>query len=131
MSQDRDENLRLATGALDNTAFEDVPVVQFTKNLNYTTFEAEHGVDGADLVFHFFPSKEYPKWPTGFAQALEATAMAYFNVGQPTLTAAFTEEMNSWWLRARGFADVGDPAYRAAKLYDALDAAIEARSQRG
>ncbi len=107
--------------------FPDVPVLQFTRCTDYNTFTAEWAVRDKDLVFHFFTTKEQPRWSVFFAPSLDKVAQSFFNAGSERLMAVFTDEVNSWMLLARGFAVVGNPAARAEKFFAELDAELDRR----
>ena len=105
------------------------PVLVWTKDTTPATFSAEYAIDPVnnDLIYHFYPPLGGIKtmvWKVDFAVALEAVAIAKFGCTAPRLTAAYTEEMNSWWMRARGFADVGDPILRSQAFFQTLDDAF-------
>jgi hypothetical protein len=90
-------------------------------------FRAEHAIIGKDLVYHFYVvEQEDPEaldswFRNTFAAALDAVAQEYFQAGQPRLQAKYTQEMQSWWLRARGFGDGVDPEARVRGLYQKLE----------
>lgn len=105
-----------------------VDPMKFIENDAYTTFRAEHAIDGNDLVFHFFRHRGLPDkfWKDeGFPQALSDTAMAVFQATYPRLKATYTSEVDSWWMRASGFAVVGLPEERIERFYEKLDEALE------
>ena len=102
------------------------PVLQWVKDTTPGSFTAEYTIDAVnnDIVYHFYPPQAgIPTnlWKVHFAKCLEEVATAKFGVGAPRLRAAYTEELSSWWMRASGFADVGDPALRSQALFQALD----------
>lgn len=102
--------------------------VQFTPHAEYTTYRAEWAVDGADLVFHFFPTEENNSrvyWTEHFPAVLERVAQEVFDATWPRLKAAYTPELVSYWLRAYGFASLGDPEARVRALFSALDSALD------
>ena len=111
--------------ALNGLELDGVPVIKFTPCEEYTTFRAEYAIVDDALVFHFFVTAEHPQWPSYFPDVLSTVAQDYFNATYPRLTAAFTRELNSWWFRANGFAEIGDPHLRAMRFYARLDAALE------
>jgi len=109
----------------------DIPVlvIHFEKVNEYTTFAAEHGVDGKDLIFHFFKTEENNSrdyWRRVFLIVHQFVAMRVFYSRFPRQRAAFTYELDSWWLRAFGFADIGDPPARVKYFLEQLDQALEA-----
>jgi hypothetical protein len=94
-------------------------VVQFTKVEEYTSFLAEYADVDGNFIIHFFPPKEAyssssgsPKvsqefilwWQRKFPEILSPAAEGYFKATRPTLTAQYIPEMQSWWMRAGGFA---------------------------
>ena len=106
-----------------------VPTLSFTKNTDFTTFVAEYAFDGDDIVYHFFRPEERKGddayWKELFPNTLSSVAMSNFNATFPRLKAAYTSEVDSWWLRASGFANVGDPAARSERFFAQLDKAID------
>lgn len=101
-----------------------VPTLHFTKDLTPATFVAEYTFDGNDIVYHFYPPQggmvtDY--WKNLFAKSLERVAVSHFDAGPSRLRAAYTDELASWWLRASGFAVVGDPDLMSKKLFEKLD----------
>lgn len=113
-----------------------VAAIQFTPVNTHTTFRAEWGVDGNDIVFHFFLPPELENassaavqkyWENDFPHALDAVAREYFKADFPRLKAARVKEydIDSWWLRANGFADTIDAAGRCRLFFDKLDAALD------
>ena len=118
-----------ATSLLSTQGEQGVSALQFIKNLMYTTFLVEHAFDGEDIVFHFFRTKENPTdkyWKTDFPNVLSDVAQDVFQASYPRLKAAWTEEQDSWWMRANGFASVGMPEERIHHFYEKLDQALEA-----
>jgi hypothetical protein len=87
----------------------------------YTYFTARHGVVAGDLVIQFFLPKvavEAAKkgdatsqrkwesfWLETFRDQLSPVAKSYFHAEYPHLVAKYTEEVASWWFRARGYGD--------------------------
>lgn len=115
-----------------------VAALRFTEVNDYTTFRAEFAIDGDDLVFHFFLPPEFSSlsgpviaqrvdryWKDGFPRALDGTARDFFKADFPTLKAAYTTELNSWWLRANGFGNNVDPEARCRLFIQKLDAALD------
>lgn len=111
-----------------------VKPLDFKKVQDYTTFDAEYAFDRNDIVFHFFPphanevTRQY--WLSQFPAVLDKFAQKFWEVEYPRLMAAYTEELNSWWLRAFGFGNQGDPEARALKFIEQLDAELENINQR-
>jgi hypothetical protein len=127
------------------------PAVEFTKDVSKTTFSVEYGLRGPDLVFHFFLPPEllgakgkltedeaaslasralsqpsvYQYWVQHFAAVLDPTARSYFQADSPRLTAAYTQEVSSWWLRAKSFDHLLDVPGFAAGFFQALDDALD------
>jgi hypothetical protein len=113
----------------------DLPVqtLHFHKVDGYTTFSAEFAFEDNDIVFHFFQTAESRQggeryWKEAFPAELEKVAMGFFAAGPPRLQATYVEdfELDSWWLRAFGFADVLDPDARARRFLALLDGALDA-----
>lgn len=111
--------------------------LQFVKVEDYTTFVAEYAIEGHDLVFHFFlppeliaqPGKLTSQyWKEIFPMVLEPIVFEIFKVQPPRVQAAYVSELdlNSWWLRAYGFADLLDPDALCSKFFERLDSALEA-----
>ena len=114
-----------------------VPLLQFKKVTDYTTFTAEYAFDGRDIVFHFFlpPEMEGKKndtyWLQVFPATLDPVVREAFRAGPPQLQAAYVNDfgINSWWLRAYGFAGFArllDPDLVCQSFLASLDAALEA-----
>lgn len=108
-----------------------LPVLEFTKVDDYTTFNAEYAIDDQDLVFHFFVPESQQRnpsyWANTFPIALEAAAMETFKEGGPRVQASYIEdfELNSWWLKAKGFASVPDPQALITRFLDSLDSKLD------
>jgi hypothetical protein len=107
------------TGLLQAEPDLGIRVPTFTSR-RHERFVVEFAIIDSDLVFHFKlpPDKEAQLlesnfWRQTFPEVLSALAQAYFKATYPRLKAAYTEEVNSWWMRAYGFADVPDPIGRA------------------
>lgn len=115
--------------------------LEFTHCHDYTTFSAQHAFKGADLVFHFYRTSHCPEeqyWIDTFPEALDEVARLHYG-DFPRVRAALTRIPNertgeflvdSWWLEARGFSDVGLPLKKIEAFYEALDAALEKRISR-
>jgi hypothetical protein len=106
----------------------------FSDVTEYTTFRAELAVTEGDLVFHFYPTPaahalKQPTplqyWTELFPECLDRVARQYFNADESRLSAAYTEEMASWWLRGFGFGHVLEPQKFAYGFLAALDAALD------
>ncbi len=121
---------------LDEMPAAEAPIVKFTPVNGYTTFRAEYAFEDGDIVFHFFVSDEIhylPKkevlqyWTESFPEALEQIAPAIFkDKGRLQATYISDYGLNSWWLRAGGFASVVDPTALCEKFFDALDSCLDA-----
>lgn len=120
-----------ATNLLSTQSDQGVQPLQFTKDESYTTFRAEHAFEDDDIVFHFFNTKEHEDdrkyWKDTFPTALSDVAQEVFKAGYPRLKAAWTEEVESWWLRCTGFANEGLPEERIKRFYKELDQSLDAR----
>lgn len=119
----------------------DSAVVQFTKVDRYTGFTAEYAWKDGDLVMHFFlppeasaptssphhaPKKMWLKWWTEtFAKCLDEAARKYFNADYPRLEARYTEELESWWFRAKGYSHVLDGDAFALQFLKELDRCVD------
>jgi hypothetical protein len=103
--------------------------LQFVQVTDYTTFRAEYALDGDDFVLHFFKTPEHAKdvnyWLKGFPVALDAVAREHFQANQPRLVAAYTEEMESWWMRAHNYANVIDKDGYIRRFLDKLDQTLD------
>lgn len=130
----------LATAILSNVSVSGdgaVEEMQFIKVSTYTTFEAEYAIDDNDIVFHFFlppelanqsRSKNIKKyWLETFPQKLEPVVYAVFKAQFPRVQASHIEELglDSWWLKAYGFATVLAPESLCALLFSELDKALD------
>lgn len=101
-----------------------IPVLHFTKDLTPGTFVAEYAFEGNNIIYHFYPPQAgmvTNYWKNLFPVSLERVAMSFFDAGAERLRAAYTEELSSWWLRASGFAIVGDPDMRSHNFFMKLD----------
>lgn len=118
-----------------------VQPLQFIQVDDYTTFRAEFAITEGDIVFHFFKTAEvmakppeYQRhyWGTVFAHVLEPTAKALFKADYPRLKAQHIDDgemkLDSWWFRAYGFGHLLDPDALAFEFLDALDEALDART---
>jgi hypothetical protein len=105
-----------------------VTPLRFIQVGDYTTFLAEYTMDGDDYVVHFFPTEEHKDvayWRNAFPSVLDEVAQAHFQAKPPKLRAAFTEEMNSWWLRADDYGHVVDKDKFIHRFLDRLDQALD------
>jgi hypothetical protein len=112
-------------------------VIQFIRVENYTGFSAEYAWVDGDLVVHFFMPPEFataPKaqalkwWLETFAVCLDSAARRFFSADYPRLVAKYTEELESWWFRARQYGDVLDPTAFALKFLKELDVELDRSS---
>ena len=114
---------------LGDTSYGGVQPMCFTKVNEYTSFHAEYSFDGDDLVFHFFISPEHKGdrryWLETFPLVLDPTARKYFKAEMPRLRAAYTEEMDSWWLRADGYDQILDKHNYCKRFLAKLDQDID------
>lgn len=103
--------------------------IQFVQVDEYTTFRAEYAMDGDDFVLHFFQSPERSKdlnyWLKSFPVVLDTVARSHFQANRPRLVAAYTEEMDSWWLRAHGYANVVDKDAYIRRFLEKLDHTLD------
>lgn len=108
-------------------------VPKFDTVSDYTTFTAEYTLKDKDIVVHFFLPKDFRRsgqaahvyWTTTFAVALDSVAQEVFQATQPRLQAKYTEELNSWWLRARGYDHLIDTRKFMEKFFERLDEELE------
>lgn len=115
--------------------------LEFVKVEGYTTFRAEYTFEESDIVFHFFLPPElrpheksaqvHKYWTEVFPRVLEPVVYDVFKAQPPRLQAAYINDLdiNSWWLRAYGFADQLEPAGLCALLFSTLDARLDALKQ--
>jgi hypothetical protein len=113
-----------------------VDAVHFVEVKDYTTFDAEYGEKDGNLIFHFFKTPEVcgradeeQFWVKLFPQVLDVVAREAFSdpEGQ-RLVGAYTEELESYFLKARGFASVPDPDGLATAFLEQLDQALDTKS---
>jgi hypothetical protein len=104
--------------------------LQFTKVESYTTFTAEYAWDGGDVVFHFYRAPEHSAsyWLEKFPTALDPIARDLFQAGPPRLRAAYTDEMDSWWMRANGFSHLVDKDAFISRFLQRLDQTLDTMS---
>lgn len=104
-------------------------VPKFKKVNVYTTFEAEYALTEGNIVIHFFHpagvawSKQY--WLDVFPAALSEVAPEHFQATMPRLVASYTEEMKSWWLRAKNYEHILDIDSYVLNFLEALDAKLD------
>jgi hypothetical protein len=122
-------------GARNSLAFssyiDGVPVVQFTKVTDYTTFTAEYSADSetGDITYHLYrpedASYSQAYFERQFADILSAAAVEFFRLEYPRLAAAWTPEANSWWLRARGVGLRGNSSMMSLHFFALLDKMVD------
>ena len=107
-------------------------IPNFIKVLDYTTFSAEYAMKDGDLVVHFYPTDVTKGiWTREFAWILDRVAQDHFRATAPRLQAKFTEEVNSWWLRARGYSHIVNIKAFVDKFFELIDQALEADALQG
>ncbi len=91
-----------------------------------SSFDVETHIDdnGADAVIHFYAKSECA-FPVGFANVLDATAQDYFKATFPRIKAAYTPEMQSWWMQLNSFPVLDLQTY-IDEFYKRLDAEFKA-----
>lgn len=123
---------------------EAVSVPQFKDVTDFTTFLAQYTMRGADIVVHFYLPDELrgneasnsakaalsspvvtQYWTAVFPSVLDPVARRYFGVESPRLQAAYTQEVSSWWLRAKNFGHVPDLAAYLQPFFETLDAGLD------
>lgn len=109
-----------------------VRAVQMTEVSNFSTFSAEYTTRGEDILVHFFKTEEVAAlpnsnvyWSQTFPNQLSEVAQRHFEVSRPRLTASYTQELESWFLLAKGFAHLDVDAYLLL-FFRSLDAALDA-----
>jgi hypothetical protein len=108
-------------------------IPKFTSVDDYTTFRAEYTLKDKDIVVHFFLPQDFRRtgqaavtyWTSTFAVALDSVAQECFQATQPRLQAKYTEELKSWWLRARGYDHLIDVSKFMERFFDRLDEELE------
>jgi hypothetical protein len=137
-----DDQAKAAVAASYGLEFQGInkAVINFTRVVNYTGFNAEYAWVDDDLVIHFFmppeatsstsprvaPASTWLKWWTEtFARCLDETAREFFSADYPRLVAKYTEELASWWFRAHGYGSVLVPDVFALEFLRRLDVAID------
>ena len=134
------ENNPEATQALTEMQTENqgVSELKFTKINTFTTFTAEFAIVGDDLVFHFFlPPELLPHlnksrdvqryWKDSFPEVLEPVVKKVFQVGAPRIQATYVADfgVNSWWMKANGFANGLDPEGLCSLFFEQLDKELD------
>ena len=122
---------RLANSAKEEwTAGSIADCVPKFKDVNsFTTFRAEYALIDDNIVVHFFLPPDFRGtvsfWKDTFPTALASVAPEHFQAVQPRLVAAYTEEMKSWWLRARNYGHIIDLDAYMLKFFSDLDNEID------
>lgn len=114
--------------------------VKMEKVEEYTTFLAEFAVQDSDIIIHFFLPYEaytdttkgkrvkagYDKyWQNNFPITLSNVAMQHFDATYPRIFAEWVPEMQSWYMRCRGFGNRLDPESFTRKFFEVLDVALD------
>lgn len=125
----------LSEQAQDNFSTKSIAdgVPKFQSVTDYNTFLAEYTLKDGDIVIHFFLPKDFRKsgqaaliyWTTTFAVALDYVAQEVFQATQPRLQAKYTEELNSWWLRARSYDHLINLQQFMGSFFERLDEELE------
>lgn len=103
----------------------------FTKVEEYTTFSAEYSddTDSGDLTIHLYRPEDAPYsdayFSGKFADVLSVVAIKVFGMQYPQLAAAWTPEVESWWLRARGVGLTGNSEMLCRHFFATLDVALD------
>lgn len=107
----------VATSADKPTPFSSIEFVKIDRK----SYVAEIGKKGSDYIYHFYP-KDIPK--DEFEDDMGAAFLEVFK-NKDRIEAAYTEELNSWAVKANGFADSlwGDEL--AMKVLSNLDNLLE------
>lgn len=120
---------RESLAALNDFTCKGVAPLAFTEINDFTTFKAEYAFDGGDIILHFFPSPEREGdthyWLQLFPAVLDPVAREVFDATAPRLTAAYTEEMDSWWLRARNYWHILDKEVLTLRFLEKLDQTLD------
>lgn len=146
MSEHREDKERLVPGILHyegqvaaTTSAAVANAVPTFKDVSFLGFKAQHAVIESDIVIHFFlPSgagnlekastKTQQEWATYwldvFPYHLSAVAKEHFQADKPRLVAKYTEELKSWWFRARGYGNTLNPDGLVALFYSKLEAVL-------
>jgi hypothetical protein len=102
----------------------DVPVapMQFVR-VERKGYVGEVGKKGGDYIFHFFP-KDNQNWSPDFGDKLGDAFLEVFR-NPDRVEASWADELNSWAVRARGYADNPLADELAVKVFDVLDRRLE------
>ena len=111
-----------------------IAALEFTQVDTFPAFRAEWALKGdrsQDYVVHFFLKegqslrdravREF--WTGLFPTYLSDTAMSFFGKSHPQLEAAYTQEVDSWWLSAKDCAETAFPDKYIELFFRTLDAA--------
>lgn len=116
------------------TAIGGTEAMEFRQVDTCAAFRAEWALKGShnqDYVVHFFLKNEQSLkdravrefWTGTFPIRLSDTAMSYFGKTHPQLEAAYTPEVDSWWLSAKDCANNAFPDKYIELFFRTLDAA--------
>jgi hypothetical protein len=101
-----------------------IEALQFVEINDYPAFNVEYTMVDGDLVFHFFRSPRINSdntfWHSTFPNALSPIAESHFNATAPRLRAEFVNEMDSWWLRAKGYDNILDKDAYVRRFFSKL-----------
>lgn len=129
MKTDLSDSERESLCGLVSTACKGVSPLNFTTVSDYTTFLAEFAFDGGDIILHFYRSPEMVSnstyWLQLFPHFLSSVAQEVFDAADPRLVAAYTEEMDSWWFRARGYQHILDKQGFVLRFLEKLDQVLD------
>ena len=114
-------------------------VINFTPVDDFTTFKGEYAWSDGDLIIHFFLTKEMVRknktneggprikryWLDKFPRVLDIALKEFFQADSPRLTAKYTPELASWYVRAQGYDDRLDLDLFAEKFFEHLDQVLE------
>lgn len=113
--------------------------IDYTPVQDYTNFDAEYAMVGDDIIVHLFHPHDrklpYAIWRGKLPQILSDFAEKFWEATRPRLVAAYTHEeqsawcpseIDSYWFKACGFANQGDPEARVLKFLEGLDEALDA-----
>lgn len=106
-----------------------IPV--FTPIKAFTTFDAEYCRTEGTIVLHFFPPHDQQVtaqyWRSDFADVLVTIAPEFFQATAPRLVASYTEELNSWWVRAQGYSHIIDIDQYMYQFFELMDEGLDAK----
>ena len=122
--------LTALTHELRHESAHSVRGISFTKLSDHTNFDSEYAIVGNDIVIHLFhpyDREHHPTfWQKQLAAVLDRFAQEFWEATYPRLMAAYTEDLDSWWFKAIGFASQGDPEARCIKFLNGLDRQLDA-----